>query len=125
MAGSKLAACADDAPQSAPLPLSASWLARTTSAVRGPRRDRSVFVSLRISCLQQQIPVLADNILAEAAPRLTRCQPKTGTVVDVASRGEHTVRPECNSAVALCAGKPNALTGQAGAKAAPTRNRID
>src|SRR5256885_17225462 len=81
--------------------------------------------SINSTALQRHIPVLADDIPAEAAPRLARCQPETRALVDVTRRAEHLVRPQRNALITTLAGEPDAFIGQPGAKAASARDRID
>src|SRR5690349_10659919 len=75
--------------------------------------------------LQRQIPVLADDILAEVAHRLAGPQAKARALIDMPRRREHAVGPQRDALISALAGEADTLLRQSGAKAAPARHRLD
>src|SRR5262249_43589197 len=92
---------------------------------QGSRAFAISIVWSRAGNLQLHIPVLADDLLAEAAARLARGQAKAGLRVDMTRRGEHAMRPERHTPIAAFAREADAFVGQPFADAKTARRGLD
>src|SRR6266511_5078074 len=72
-----------------------------------------------------EIPVLADQLLAELIVLPAADQLEAGLLVDVAGGDEHAVGPERDLAVARVAREAHAFLDQPRADAEPARLRLD